>query len=285
MGTITVGQENSEAIELHYEDHGTGQPVVLVHGFPLSGRSWEKQAKALIDGGYRVVTYDRRGFGQSSQPITGYDYDTFAADLDALMTTLDLREVALFGFSMGTGEVARYIGNHGTDRLASAGFLATVPPFLLKGPENPKGLDQATVDQIQAAIVSDRLAYLTAFYADFYNVDDLLGSRVSDAVLQDSWNVAAMASPLGTHRCIPTWITDFRDDLTKVDVPTLILHGTADRILHIDAAGRRLHAALPDAHYVEIEGAPHGMLWTHAEEVNQELLAFLAQHAPVPAPA
>jgi len=280
---VTVGTENGAPIEIHYEDHGSGQPVVLIHGFPLSGRSWEKQARVLLDHGYRVITYDRRGFGESSQPTIGYDYDTFAADLDQLITTLDLHDVVLIGFSMGTGEVVRYIGKYGTRRLARAGLFASLPPFLLKSPENPDGgLDAESVGRFQDAIVTDRLAYLTAFYADFYDVDLYLGNRLSEEALRDSWNVASMASPYGTWACVPTWVTDFRDDVTRIDIPTLILHGTEDRILPIDATGRRLAKAIPHARYVEIEGGPHGMLWTHGDEVNREMLAFLSQEAPVP---
>ena len=280
MNTVTVGHQNAVPIEIAYQDHGAGTTVVLVHGFPLSGRSWERQALALLAAGYRVITYDRRGFGASSQPTVGYDYDTFAADLNALITTLDLREVALFGFSMGTGEVARYVGLYGTDRLSCVGFLASVPPFLEKSDDNPAGLTAADVVGIQAAIISDRLAYLTSFYENFYNLDDYLGTRVSEEVVRDSWNVAAAASPYGTWACVPTWITDFRDDLPGIDVPSLIVHGTADRILSIDATARRLHKHLPDAHYVEIEGAPHGMLATHASEVNRALLSFLGHSDP-----
>jgi non-heme chloroperoxidase len=285
MSTIVVGHENSTPIELHYEDHGRGRPVVLVHGFPLSGRSWEKQTRALLLAGYRVITYDRRGFGQSSQPTEGYDYDTFAADLDKLMTTLDLQDVSLFGFSMGTGEVARYIGTYGSRRLSRAGFFASVPPSLLRSGDNPAGPDQAFIDGIQQAILDDRLAYLSAFYADFYNTDVYLGKRVSEEVLHDSWNVAASASPHATWASVASWVEDFRDDLTRIDVSTLILHGTDDRVLPIDATGRRMHVSLPHASYVEIEGGPHGMLWTHAADVNRELLAFLGQPAQVGAAA
>jgi non-heme chloroperoxidase len=275
MSSITVGQENSTPIELHYEDHGTGQPVVLIHGFPLSGRSWEKQSVALVDAGHRVITYDRRGFGESSQPTSGYDYDTFAGDLNTLMTELDLHDAALIGFSMGTGEVARYLGAYGSGRVSRAGFLAPIPPFLLNTPDNPAGVDRGVIEGIQAAIAADRFAYLSAFYADFYNLDTFLGDRISDEVVRDSWNVAAGASPKGTWACPPTWLTDFRDDLPRVDVPALVLQGTGDRILPIDATGRRLRDAVKGAHYVEVEGAPHGLLWTHAEDVNRELMAFL----------
>ncbi|MFD4597642.1 alpha/beta fold hydrolase [Streptomyces sp. NPDC058464] len=277
MPYITVGEENSAPIELYYEDHGTGQPVVLIHGYPLDGHSWEKQLPVLLGAGHRVVTYDRRGFGRSSQPTTGYDYDTFAADLDKVLTALDLTDAVLVGFSMGTGEVGRYLGKYGSGRVAKAVFLASLEPFLLKTDDNPTGVDQAVFDGILDSVGKDRYAYFTAFYQDFYNLDETLGSRISEEAVRNSWNVAAGASAHASAACVPTWITDFRADVAKVDVPALILHGTGDRILPIDATGRPFHALLPSAEYVEIEGAPHGLLWTHAEEVNAALLSFLAK--------
>lgn len=276
MARIHVGDENTTAIELHYEDMGAGQPVVLIHGFPLSGRSWEKQTTALLAAGYRVITYDRRGFGESSQPSVGYDYDTFAADLDRLMTQLDLRDAVLVGFSMGTGEVTRYLANFGSERVSKAVMMGVVPPFLLKTDDNPEGVDGSVFDGIIDAIESDRLAYLTAFFDAFYNLDETLGVRISDEVVRDSWNVGAGASAVGTVSCPPTWISDFRQDLRKNDVPTLVVHGDADRILPIDATARRLPDLIADCQLVEIPGAPHGMLWTHGAEVNEVLLRFLA---------
>jgi pimeloyl-ACP methyl ester carboxylesterase len=277
MPYITVGEENSAPIELYYEDHGTGQPVVLIHGYPLDGHSWEKQLPALLEAGHRVITYDRRGFGRSSQPTTGYDYDTFAADLDKVLTSLDLTDAVLVGFSMGTGEVGRYLGTYGSGRVAKAVFLASLEPFLLKTDDNPAGVDQAVFDGILEAVTKDRYAYFGAFYQDFYNLDETLGSRISEDALRNSWNVAAGSSAHAAVACVPTWITDFRADVAKIDVPALIVHGTGDRILPIDSTGRPFHALLPSAEYVEIEGAPHGLLWTYAEEVNAALLAFLAK--------
>ena len=277
MAYVTVGQENSAPIELYYEDHGAGRPVVLIHGFPLSGRSWEKQISALLGAGYRVVAYDRRGFGKSSQPTVGYDYDTFAADLNGLMEALDLRDATLVGFSMGTGEVARYLGTYGSERVAQAAFLASIPPFLPKTTDNPNGVDRSVFDGIEAAIRQDRLAYLSAFYEAFYNLDESLGSRISEEVVRDSWNVAAGASPFATLACVATWLTDFRGDLPKVDVPALVLHGDADRILPISATGGPILAeTLPGSRLVVVEGGPHGLLWTHAEEVNRALLDFVS---------
>src|SRR4051794_6538065 len=250
MPSITVGQENSSPIALHYEDVGSGQPVVLIHGYPLSGRSWEKQIPPLVDAGFRVITYDRRGFGQSSQPSVGYDYDTFAADLDKLLTGLDLRDAVIAGFSMGGGEVARYLGTYGSERISKAAILSGVPPYLLKTPATPNGFDQSVFDDIQAAIAADRLAYLTGGFSAFYNLDELLGTRISEEAVRDSWNVAAGASPIGTYACPATWRTDFRADLAKIDVPTLVMHGTADRILPISATGESTHELLEHSHYV-----------------------------------
>jgi non-heme chloroperoxidase len=284
MGYITVGQENSQSIDLYYEDHGSGDPVVLIHGFPLSGRSWEKQRAVLLDAGYRVITYDRRGFGDSSQPATGYDYDTFAADLDKVMSQLDLRNVTLVGFSMGGGEVARYIGKYGSDRVSRAVILSGVPPYLLKSADNPEGgLDDAGVRGIQQSIRSDRLAFLTAFFKDFYNLDKLLGDRISDQAVHDSWNVASGASPEGTYLCPPTWVADFRQDVARIDVPTLVMQGTADRILPIASTGNRTSQMIKGSQFVPVQDAPHGMLWTHADIVNRTLLDFLAGK-PVSAP-
>ncbi|MEU3440582.1 alpha/beta fold hydrolase [Streptomyces griseoincarnatus] len=277
MPFITVGQENSTDIELYYEDHGSGQPVVLIHGYPLDGHSWEKQSAALLAAGYRVITYDRRGFGQSGQPTTGYDYDTFAADLNTVMETLDLRDAVLVGFSMGTGEVGRYLGTYGSERVAKAAFLASLEPYLLKTDDNPTGVDGSVFEGIEKAVTADRYAYFTAFYQDFYNLDENLGTRISEEALRNSWNVAAGSSAYASIAAVATWTTDFRADLAKIDVPALILHGTADRILPIEATGEPFHRALPQAEYVVVEGAPHGLLWTHAQEVTDALLAFLAK--------
>jgi peroxiredoxin len=277
MPFITVGSENSTTIDLYYEDHGEGQPVVLIHGYPLDGHSWEKQSAALLAAGYRVITYDRRGFGRSSQPTTGYDYDTFAADLKVVLDTLDLSDVVLVGFSMGTGEVARYLGTYGSRRVAKVAFLASLEPFLLKTADNPEGVPHEVFAGILDAVRADRYAYFTEFYKGFYNTDDTLGTRLSEEALRNSWNVAAGASWFASSAVVPTWLTDFRPDIPKVDVPALILHGTADNILPIDATARRFRKLLPAARYVEIEGAPHGLLWTHADEVNEALLAFLAK--------
>ncbi|WP_026554576.1 alpha/beta fold hydrolase [Arthrobacter sp. 35W] len=275
MAFITVGVENGTDIEIYYEDHGTGQPVVLIHGYPLDGHSWERQGTALLTAGYRVITYDRRGFGRSSQPTAGYNYDTFAADLKSLLDTLDVRGAVLAGFSMGTGEVARYLGTYGSERIAKAVFIGSLQPFLLKTDDNPTGVPQDVFDDILAAVTADRYAYFTDFFDNFYNTDETLGTRISEEALRNSWNVAAGSSWFASSAAVPTWPTDFRTDIPSIDVPALIVHGTADRILPIDATGRPFHQALPSARYIEIEGAPHGLLWTHADEVNEVLLGFL----------
>ncbi len=275
MAFISVGKENSSSIDLHYEDHGSGMPVVLIHGWPLSGASWEKQVSALLAAGYRVITYDRRGFGRSSQPSSGYDYDTFAQDLHTIVTTLDVRDAALVGFSMGGGEVARYLGKYGSERIRKAAYLAAIPPFLLKTADNPTGVDGSVFEGIKAGIAKDRPAFLAAFLSDFYNVDVLGGDRISDEVVRLSWNVAADASAKGTLDCVQAWLTDFRGDLARIDVPTLVVHGDADRILPMEATGTQTHAAVKGSRLVVVEGGPHGLNWTHADRVNRELLDFL----------
>lgn len=275
MPHITVGQENSGPIELYYEDHGAGRPVVLIHGWPLSGASWEKQTRALLAAGYRVITYDRRGFGRSSQPATGYDYDTLAADLNTLLTKLDLRGFALAGFSMGGGEVARYIAKYGSQRVTHAAFLAAIPPFLMKAEDNPSGIDRQVFDGIQNGLIADRPAFLAQFLQNFYNVDVLGGKLISDDVVRLSWNIATGASPAGTVDCVAAWLTDFRRDLAQIDVPTLVIHGDADRIVPLQVSGKLTHEAVKGSRLAVIEGGPHGINWTHAEQVNRELLTFL----------
>ena len=273
---IKVGQENSTPVELYYEDHGSGSPVVLIHGWPLSGASWEKQTAALLAAGHRVITYDRRGFGRSSQPTVGYHYDTFAADLDVVLNTLNLTDVSLVGFSMGTGEVTRYIGKYGTKRVRKAVLIGTLGPYLVKASDNPEGVDKSVFEGIKAAIRADRPAFLMEFLKNFYNYDVTGGKLVSERVLQGDWNVAVGASATGTVACVDTWIEDFRQDITRNTVPTLILHGDADRILPADAISRRQAKLIKNVRLVEIKDGPHGLLWTHAEQINSELVKFLA---------
>jgi non-heme chloroperoxidase len=280
MSFITVGKENSTDIELYYEDKGAGQPVVLIHGYPLDGSSWERQTRELLAAGYRVITYDRRGFGKSSKVGVGYDYDTFATDLKTVLDTLDLNDVILVGFSMGTGELGRYVGKFGTERIAKLAFLAPLEPFLIHTDDNPTGAPQSVFDGIEAAAKGDRFAWFTGFFHDFYNLDENLGTRISQAAVDGAWNVAVASAPVAAYAVVSSWTEDFRADVEAVrasGVPSLILQGTADRILPIDVTGRPFHAAFPEAEYVEIEGAPHALGWTHAEEVNAALLAFAAK--------
>jgi non-heme chloroperoxidase len=277
MPYVTVGKENSGNIDLYYEDHGTGKPVVLIHGWPLSGRSWEKQTAALLGTGYRVITYDRRGFGESSKPTFGYDYDTMAEDLQKLVTKLDLRDFALVGFSMGGGEVARYLGKYGTKGVSKAVFISSIPPFLLKTADNPNGVDGGIFEGIKQAIVADRPAFLMGFLSNFYNVDVLGGKQVSDMLIRSNWIVAVGASPKGTLDCVSAWLTDFRKDLARITVPTLVIHGDADRILPIDTTGKRTQELVKGSTLAVLKDGPHGVLWTHADQVNRELIGFLGK--------
>ena len=273
---IAVGRENSTTIELYYEDHGSGSPVVLIHGWPLNGASWEKQTAALLAAGHRVITYDRRGFGRSSQPAVGYNYDTFASDLNTVLTSLSLTDVCLVGFSMGTGEVTRYIGKYGTKRVRKAVLIGTLGPYLVKAADNPDGVDASVFDGLKAAIRADRPTTLLDFLHNFYNYDVLGGKLVSERVVEDNWNVAVGASATGTLACVDSWIEDFRKDIVRNDVPTLLLHGDADRILPPDATSRRQAKMIKNVKFVELNNGPHGVLWTHAEQVNRELVDFLA---------
>jgi non-heme chloroperoxidase len=276
MPFITVGRENSGDIKIYYEDHGAGLPVILIHGFPLSGASWEKQVPPLLRGGYRVITYDRRGFGRSSQPATGYDYDTFTADLNTLIEALDLWDIVLTGFSMGTGEVTRYLGRYGAGRVSKAALFAPLPPFLLQTPDNPQGVPREVFTGFEEAIRADRPAYLKSFLDDFNNVDVLGGDRISEQAWLNQFIVASGASAIGTLTCVGSWLTDFRDDVPRLnDVPTLLVQGDEDRVLPPDATGRRLPALVKNLRQMEIAGGPHNIGWTHAEELNREFLAFL----------
>ena len=277
MPRLTVAEENGAPIELYYEDHGSGQSVVLIHGYPLDGHSWEKQLPALLKSGKRVITYDRRGFGRSSQPTTGYDYDTFAADLKALVNKLDLRDAVLAGFSMGTGEITRYLGTYGSGRVTKAALFGPLPPFLLQTDDNPLGVARGVFDGFEEMITTDRYAWFTFFFDNFYNVDKLRGTRISQEAWNASFQVAVGSSAYATLACVSTWLTDFRADLPKIDVPMLVVQGAEDRILPIDATGRRLPALVKDVRFIEIDGGPHHIGWTHPDEVNKALLDFLAQ--------
>jgi non-heme chloroperoxidase len=282
MPFVEVDTENSGPIELYYEDHGTGPAVVLIHGYPLSGRAWDKQVPVLLDAGHRVITYDRRGFGKSSQPTTGYDYDRFALDLAALMDTLDLRDASLVGHSMGTGEVTRYLGTHGSDRVTRGVLVSPIPPFLLQTDDNSEGLPGSLFDGFTQTARADTPAWMKGFLDNFYNMDVFGGSLVSDAAFQASLNVATAASATAAVACIATWETDFRPDLSKIDVPMLVVQGDADRILPYPNTGKRLPGLINDMDLIVIEGGPHAISWTHADQVNNALLQFLGANAPTP---
>jgi non-heme chloroperoxidase len=273
---IKVGQENSTPIELYYEDHGSGPPVVLIHGWPLNGDAWEKQTAALLAAGHRVITYDRRGFGRSSKPAVGYNYDTFAADLDAVLGALDLAGVSLVGHSMGTGEITRYIGKFGPERLRKAVLIGTLGPYLVKAPDNPDGIEASVFSGIKAGIKADRPATMMGFLKNFYSVGGADGKLVSDLVIQANWTVAIGASPVGTLACVDAWLEDFRNDIARNDLPTLMIHGDDDRILPADATSRRQAKMIKGVKYIEIKGGSHGLPWTHADEINAALVEFLA---------
>jgi non-heme chloroperoxidase len=275
MSFITVGRENSATVDIHYEDHGQGPPVVLIHGYPLTGNSWEKQERMLLENGYRVITYDRRGFGKSSQPITGYDYDTFASDLDVIMDTLQLTDAVLVGFSMGSGEIPRYLSKYGSDRVRKAALMGTIPPYLLKTDDNPDGVDKSVFDQLKMAAIADRPAYMKSFLDNFYNMDVYGGNRVSESAWRDSFHSAISMGPHAAVACIDNWLTDFRADLPAIDVPTLVVHGDADRILPYENTAKRLPGMIADMNMVTIQGGPHAICWTHADEVNKALLDFV----------
>jgi non-heme chloroperoxidase len=276
MPYVNVGTENSGAIELYYEDHGSGPPVVLIHGYPLSGRAWDKQVPVLLDMGCRVITYDRRGFGKSSQPTTGYDYDTFAADLNALMEKLDLRDAVIVGHSMGTGEVTRYLGTYGSGRVAKGVLISPIPPFLLHSDSNPEGLPASLFEGFIQSAKADTPAWMKGFLDNFYNMDVLGGTLVSDQAFQASFNLAVAASGTAAVACVPTWETDFRGDLPKIDVPMLVIQGDADRVLPFDKTGKRLPDLIKNVQLVVIEGGPHAIAWTHADQVNRALYQFLS---------
>jgi non-heme chloroperoxidase len=275
MPTVTVGQENNADIEIYYEDHGAGQPVVLIHGYPLSGRAWDKQVPVLLEAGYRVITYDRRGFGKSSQPVVGYDYDTFADDLHTLLEYLDLSDAVLVGHSMGTGEVTRYLGRYGSARVAKGVLVAAIPPFLLQTGDNPEGVPQALFDGFVQGAQADTPGWMKGFLDNFYNIDTLRGTLVSDQAYQTSWNLAVTASATAAVACISTWTTDFRDDLPKIDVPMLVIHGDADQVLPLDKTAKRLPGLIKDVQLTVVEGGPHAIPWTHAGQVSTALLDFI----------
>jgi len=277
MAYLKVGEENNTDIALYYEDHGTGKPVLLIHGWPLSGASWERQTAALLASGHRVITYDRRGFGRSSQPTAGYDYDTLASDTFKLIEALDLHGVTLVGFSMGGGEVARYLGKYNNGRVTKAVFMSSIAPALRHSADNPEGVDPKVFEGIKQGIEADRFAFLETFFKNFYNKKAIGGTDISDAAIHASFNVGSASSYYAFLNCVDAWLEDFRADIAQVKIPTLVIHGDADQILPIDATGKRTAALIPGAQLHVVEGGPHGLNWTHATEVNKVLLEFIAR--------
>lgn len=276
MPYVTVATQNDDPIDLYYEVQGSGKPVVLIHGWPLSGRAWEAQLPALVEAGYQVITYDRRGFGQSSKPWEGYDYDTLAQDLKALMETLDLNDATLVGFSMGGGEVARYLGKYGSERISKAVLASAVPPYLYKADDNPDGgLEDTDIQAFLDGVREDRIAFLNDFTKNFFMPKDgkLLVSKPMRLYNRD---IAAFASPKATYDCVKSFAyTDFREDLKAFDVPTLVIHGNADQVVPLEASGQRSHDMIADSQLYVVEGGPHGINVTHSEEFNEVLIDFL----------
>lgn len=275
MPFLKVGVENASDISIYYEDLGSGRPVVLVHGWPLDGASWERQTSMLLAAGFRVITYDRRGFGRSDKPSEGYDFNTMTADLAKLIEKLDLRSVALVGFSMGGGEVARYLGKYGDERVSQVCFMSSIVPALKKTTENGEGIDPSVFETMKKNMIEDRFAFLTAFTHQFYNKSLLSGTHVSDEVVQHAANVAGRSSYGAMLQCVDAWLEDFRGDLATIKIPTLVIHGDADKVLPIEATGERTAKLIPGAQLHVVAGGPHGLNWTHATEVNMQLLRFL----------
>lgn len=276
MPFVTVGRENSGNIDIYYEDHGTGPTVVLSHVWPLNSDAWEKQLPVLLNAGYRVILYDRRGFGRSSKPAVGYNYETFADDFNAIVTKLELNDFCYGGHSMGSGEVAGYIGKYGPSKVKKAIFIGALPPFLLKTDNNPTGVDESVLQGITQKVAKDRLAFLPEFFKMFYNISMLTPNLVSDEVLHANFMVASQASAIGTLASVAAWTTDFRQAITKVSMPSLIIHGDADKVLPYESTAVPLSKMLPGSKLVTIEGGPHGIPWTHYEKVNRALLEFIA---------
>jgi pimeloyl-ACP methyl ester carboxylesterase len=278
MAFLNVGKENSADIDLYYEDRGAGKPVLLIHGWPLSSASWERQSAALLASGHRVITYDRRGFGRSSQPSLGYDYDTLASDTYKLIHALDLHGVTLVGFSMGGGEVARYLGKYAQPgRVTKAVFMSSIAPALRHSADNPEGVDPKVFEGIKQAIEADRFTFLETFLNNFYNKKLLFNSRISDEAIHASFNVGSASSYHAFLNCVDAWLEDFRADIAQIKIPTLVIHGDSDQILPIEATGKRTAALIPGAQLHVVEGGPHGLNWTHATEVNKALLEFIAK--------
>ncbi len=271
----TTSKEKGKHINLYYEDYGEGIPVILIHGWPLSHRMWEYQINSIVEAGFRCIAYDRRGFGDSDKPWTNYDYNTLAKDLEDIITKLELSEVTIIGFSMGGGEVARYIGNYGTSKLSKAALISAVPPFMLKTEDNPEGLEKEVFEGFKKEIKKDRPSFLQGFGKQFVNFDKV-GDRISQEMADYYWSIACKASPNATLDCIDSFgLTDFREDLEKFDIPTLVVHGDADQIVPIEISGKKSAELIANSEYHVVEEAPHGLVLTHTAEFNKILLDFL----------
>lgn len=270
-----IKKENEKNFELYYEDFGAGQPIILIHGWPLSGKSWELQIPTLLNLGYRVITYDRKGFGKSSPTTDGYDYDSLAADLHELISQLDLKNVILFGFSMGGGEVVRYLTNYGSENVEKVALISSIIPLVKKKEDNPDGVPQEKLDEIMTALKTDRVAFLESFHKDFYSYG-ILSQSVSQKQLDYDWGIASCANPIATIKCAESWAnTDFRPELGNVNVRTLIVHGDDDKVVPIETAGKQAAQGIADNEFFIIEGAPHGLNVTHADDLNSIISKFL----------
>ena len=271
----TTSTEKGKNLQLYYEDYGEGQPVILIHGWPLSGQMWEYQVEEIVNAGYMCITYDRRGFGKSDRPWSGYDYDTLAKDLNDLITKLGLTDAIIVGFSMGGGEVARYIGNYGTSKLAKAALVSAVPPFMLKTDDNPEGLERDVFEGFKKEIRKDRPGFLAGFGKKFLNFEDHTDT-ISEDLAHFYWSIACSASPKATVDCVDSFgLTDFREDLKKIDIPILVIHGDADQIVPLELSGKKSNEILSQSTYEVIPDAPHGLVLTHTRKFNDLLLKFL----------
>jgi non-heme chloroperoxidase len=270
-----ITKNDSQNVELYYEDFGSGQPLILIHGWPLSGKSWEMQIPVLLNLGYRVITYDRRGFGKSSPTADGYDYDSLAKDLHELISQLELKNVILFGFSMGGGEVVRYLTNYGSENIDKVALISSIIPLVKQKEDNPDGVPQEKLDTIMESLKTDRVTFLESFHKDFYSYG-LLSQSVSQKQLDYDWSIASCASPIATIKCAESWAnTDFRPELVNVKVRTLIVHGDNDKVVPIETAGKQAAQGIANNEFMIIEGAPHGLNVTHADELNTIITKFL----------
>ncbi len=281
MKKIEINSGSGGKINLSYNDYGSGKPVILIHGWPLSKEMWEYQLSALVDAGFRVIKYDRRGFGKSDKPWTGYDYDSLASDLKGLIDGLQLKDVSLVGFSMGGGEIARYFGKYGSENISKAVLISSVAPGMLKTTANPDGVPEEQFKEMMGGLKDDRIGFLADFGKTFFGIN-MVNHPVSEPLLQYYLNLESHASAKATQDCMKAFAyTDFSEDVKKIDVPTLIIHGDADKIVPIDAAGRRAAKAIKNSRLIEYEGAPHGLFYTEKEKLNKDLVAFLKDETPM----